>query len=260
MSGMIGVFDSGVGGLGVLSYIRRELPDANLVYLADQARAPYGTRSLQEVAAISEEVTAWLLERGATTVVVACNTASAAALNNLREIHPTVPFVGMEPAVKPAALVTRSGVIGVLATAATFQGELYSSVVARHAPDVKVLIVACPAWVRLVEAGMVTGTEVERQVAECLAPLLEGGADVLVLGCTHFPFLRSVIEHVAGASIAVVDPAPAVALQVARVHGGEPGQGTLDLVTTGSPERLRDLALDLVGIEPTRPVLACSFE
>lgn len=255
---MIGVFDSGVGGLGVLSHIRRELPGEDLLYLADQARAPYGTRSLEEVAALSEEVTDWLLGKGATTVVVACNTASAAAISRLREIHPTIPFVGMEPAVKPAALATRSGVIGVLATAATFQGELYSSVISRHASDVEVLNAACPTWVRLVEAGRVTGREVEQQVAECLTPLVAGGADVLVLGCTHFPFLRPVIEQLVGTTVSVVDPAPAVALQVARVHVKEPGEGNLILVTTGSPHRLASLARDLAGIEPTRPVLAWS--
>jgi glutamate racemase len=257
---MIGVFDSGVGGLGVLAHIRRELPGADLLYLADQGRAPYGTRSLDEVAAISEEVTSWLLGKGATTVVVACNTASAAAINRLREIHPSIPFVGMEPAVKPAAIATKSGVIGVLATAATFQGELYSSVVSRHAPDVQVLNAACPTWVRLVEAGRIKGREVERQVAQCLAPLIEGGADVLVLGCTHFPFLRPVIEQLVGSTITVVDPAPAVALQVARVHLEEPGAGDLVLVTTGSPHRLARLARDLAGIEPTQPVLAWSPE
>lgn len=255
---MIGVFDSGVGGLGVLSHIRRELPGEDLLYLADQSRAPYGTRSLEEVAALSEEVTDWLLGRGATTVVVACNTASAAAINRLRQMHPTVPFVGMEPAVKPAALATRSGVIGVLATAATFQGELYSSVVSRHASDVQVLNAACPAWVSLVEAGRVTGREVEQHVAECLAPLVAGGADVLVLGCTHFPFLRPVIEQMVGTTVAVVDPAPAVALQVARVHVAEPGEGDLVLATTGSPDHFASLARDLAGIEPTGPVLAWS--
>jgi glutamate racemase len=258
---MIGVFDSGVGGLGVLSHIRRQLPSADLVYLADQARAPYGTRSLDEVASIAEEVANWLLGRGATTVVVACNTASAAALSRLREMHPSIPFVGMEPAVKPAAIATKSGVIGVLATAATFQGELYSSVVSRHAPDVQVLNAACPSWVRLVEAGRISGQEVEEQVARCLAPLVEGGADVLVLGCTHFPFLRPVIEQLVGADVTVVDPAPAVALQVARVHHDtEPGEGDLVLVTSGQPDRLGSLARDLAGIEPTRPVLAWSSE
>lgn len=258
---MIGVFDSGVGGLGVLSHIRRELPGADLVYLADQARAPYGTRSLEEVAAISEEVTNWLLGRGATTVVVACNTASAAALNRLREMHPSIPFVGMEPAVKPAAIATKTGVIGVLATAATFQGELYASVVTRHAPSVRVLNAACPTWVRLVEAGEIRGREVEEQVEQCLAPLVEGGADVLVLGCTHFPFLRPVIEQLVGASVTVVDPASAVALQVARVHPEQdPGEGDLVLVTSGEPGRFARLARDLAGIEPTRPVLAWSPE
>jgi len=258
---MIGVFDSGVGGLGVLSHIRRELPSADLVYLADQARAPYGTRSLEEVAAIAEEVADWLLVRGASTVVVACNTASAAALNRLREMHPSIPFVGMEPAVKPAAIATKSGVIGVLATEATFQGELYSSVVSRHAPDVQVINAACPTWVRLVEAGQISGREVEEHVARCLAPLVEGGADVLVLGCTHFPFLRPVIEQLVGAEVTVVDPAPAVALQVARVHHDpEPGAGDLILVTTGLPHHLASLARDLAGIEPTRPVLAWSSE
>ena len=257
---MIGVFDSGVGGLGVLSHIRRELPAADLIYLADQGRAPYGTRSLEEVASISEEVTEWLLRKGAKTVVVACNTASAAALNRLRATHPSIPFVGMEPAVKPAALATRSGVIGVLATAATFQGELYSSVVTRHAPDVHVLNAACPAWVRLVESGKIEGPEVDQQVADCLAPLIDGGADVLVLGCTHFPFLRPVIERLVGATVAIVDPAPAVALQVARVNAEEPGDGGLVLATTGSPERLASLARELAGIEPTQPVLAWTLE
>jgi glutamate racemase len=230
------------------------------MYLADQGRAPYGTRSLQEVAAICEGVTNWLLREGATTVVLACNTASAAALNRLREMHPSIPFVGMEPAVKPAALTTRSGVIGVLATAATFQGELYSSVVSRHAPHVQVINVACPAWVRLVEAGRIEGREVEQQVANCLAPLIDGGADVLVLGCTHFPFLRPVIEHLVGTKVSVVDPAPAVAVQVARVHAHESGNGSLILATTGSPHRLATLTRQLTGIEPTGPVLACSLE
>lgn len=258
---MIGVFDSGVGGLGVLTHIRRELPTADLVYLADQGRAPYGTRSLEEVAAISEEIATLLLSRGATTVVVACNTASAASLSRLRDKHPSTRFVGMEPAVKPAAIATKSGVIGVLATAATFQGELYSSVVTRHAPGVQVLNAACPAWVGLVEAGRISGDEVERRVAECLAPLLDGGADVLVLGCTHFSFLRPVIEQLVGTGITVVDPALAVALQVARVHSAEePGVGDLSLITSGNPGRFARLARDLAGIESTQPVLAWSPE
>ncbi len=222
---MIGLFDSGVGGLGVLAHVRRELPQADLLYLADQARAPYGTRSLDEVASISEQVTEWLLDQGASTIVIACNTASAAALSRVRQSHPSIPFVGMEPAVKPAAVVTRSGVIGVVATEATFQGELFASVVSRYAAGVEVITAACPRWVELVEAGITDGDEAEAAVASCLAPVLSGGADVLVLGCTHFPFLQSMVAAVAGPDVVLVDPAPAVALQVARVHRDGGGKG-----------------------------------
>jgi glutamate racemase len=256
MRWMIGVFDSGVGGLGVLAHIRRELPGADLLYLADQARAPYGTRSLDEVATISEQVTEWLLEEGATTIVIACNTASAAALNRVRAAHPDVPFVGMEPAVKPAALVTRSGVIGVLATAATFQGELFASVVSRHATGVEVLTAACPRWVELVEAGYVAGDEVEEAVGACLSPVLSGGADVLVMGCTHFPFLGEVVAAIAGPDVVILDPAPAVAQQVARVHRARGGHGELRLATSGSPLELARMARELAGIEASAPVLA----
>ncbi len=255
---MIGVFDSGLGGLGVLAHVRRELPDADLLYLADQARAPYGIRSLEEVAVISEQVTEWLLEQGATTIVFACNTASAAALNRVRASHPEVPCVGMEPAVKPAALVTKSGVIGVLATAATFQGELFASVVSRHAAGLEVLTAACPRWVELVEAGILAGDEAETAVSACLEPVLSGGADVLVLGCTHFPFLQEVIGAVAGPEVTIVDPAPAVAQQVVRVHRARSGRRALRLATSGSPRLLEQLARELAGIEATEPALAWS--
>jgi glutamate racemase len=257
MSAMIGVFDSGVGGLGVLAEIRRLLPSADLLYFADRARAPYGVRSLEEVAAMADEVTDWLLERDAELVTIACNTASAAALHRLRARHPGVPFVGMEPAVKPAAVNTTSGIIGVLATAATFQGELFASVVQRHASGARVLTRACPAWVELVEDGKVEGPETRRQVEDCLAGLLADGADTLVLGCTHFSFLVPMIEDVAGPGVAVVDPAPAVARQVQRVAGDLEGDGRLVLATSGDPEQLGDWARRLAGIEATEPVLAC---
>jgi glutamate racemase len=142
--GVIGVFDSGVGGLSVLREVRRLLPAADLVYLADQARAPYGERSLAQVRQYSEEIAAFLISLGAAPVVAACNTASAAALRHLRECWPEVPFVGMEPAVKPAATLTTSGVVGVLATQATFQGELFADLVARYGESVRVLTRACP--------------------------------------------------------------------------------------------------------------------
>jgi glutamate racemase len=257
MSAMIGVFDSGVGGLSVLVEIRRLLPSADLLYFADQGRAPYGVRSLEEVAAMSGEVTDWLLERDAEAITIACNTASAAALHLLRARHPGVPFVGMEPAVKPAALNTTSGTIGVLATAATFQGELFASVVQRHASGARVLTRACPSWVELVEKGEVAGLETRRQVETCLAGLLEDGTDTLVLGCTHFSFLVPVIEDIAGPGVAVVDPAPAVARQVERVAGNLEGNGRLILATSGDPEMLGNWAERHAGIEATEPVLAC---
>jgi glutamate racemase len=214
-------------------------------------------RSLEEVAAMAGEVTDWLLERGAQIITIACNTASAAALHELRARHPAIPFIGMEPAVKPAALDTTSGVIGVLATAATFQGELFASVVQRHASAARVLTMACPTWVELVERGQVDGPETRRQVERCLDGILERGADTLVLGCTHFSFLVPVIEAVAGPGVGIVDPAPAVARQVQRIAGDSGGGGRLILATSGDPERLGDLARQLAGIEATEPVLAC---
>jgi len=255
---MIGIFDSGVGGLSVLTEIRRELPAADLLYLADQARAPYGVRTLAEVADMADEASRWLLDRGATTITIACNTASAAALHALRADHPDVPFVGMEPAVKPAVVSSATGVIGVVATAATFQGELFASVLLRHATGATVLTQACPEWVELVENAEVDGPDARRHVAACLAPILDGGADTLVLGCTHFPFLVPLIEEVAGPGVRIVDPAPAVARQVRRVASGV-GSGRLTLATSGEPERFRQVALELAGIEALDPVLACNW-
>jgi glutamate racemase len=256
---MIGVFDSGVGGLSVLAEIRRELPDADVVYLADQARAPYGVKTLEEVATMSEQVSRWLMDKGASTITIACNTASAAALIRLRALYQDVAFVGMEPAVKPAALTTSTGVIGVLATAATFQGELFASVVQRHAEGLTVVTRACPRWVELVESGLHDGPEVQVQVERCLSPLLEAGADTLVLGCTHFPFLTPVIERIAGPGVTVVDPAPAVARQVRRIARVPRGSGRLLLATSGDPARFEQVAYDLAGIETEQPVLACTW-
>ena len=259
MTPMIGVFDSGVGGLSVLTEIRREMPSADLLYLADQARAPYGVRTLGEVAEMTEQATRWLLDRGATTITIACNTASAAALQALRASHPDVPFVGMEPAVKPAAVGSATGVIGVVATAATFQGELFASVMQRHAAGTTVLTRACPSWVELVERAEIDGPEAKQQVAACLAPILDGGADTVVLGCTHFPFLVPLIVELAGPGVKVVDPAPAVARQVRRVASATGGSARLTLATSGDPETFRRVAHELARIQALEPVLACSL-
>ncbi|PJH74707.1 MAG: glutamate racemase, partial [Anaerolineae bacterium CG_4_9_14_0_8_um_filter_58_9] len=149
----LGIFDSGVGGLSVLRAIRQELPHENVLYFADQGHVPYGPRPLEEVRAFSEEITRFLLSLGAKLIVVACNTASAAALHHLRQTFPDIPFVGMEPAVKPAAEHTQTGVVGVLATPATFQGALYASVVERFANGVTLLQDTCPGLVAQIEAG-----------------------------------------------------------------------------------------------------------
>ncbi|MFO7547797.1 MAG: glutamate racemase [Acidimicrobiia bacterium] len=246
---MIGVFDSGVGGLSVLTRIRARLPAADLLYVADRARAPYGRRSLDEVRGFSEVITDRLLAEGAGLVVVACNTASAAALHHLRARHPAVPFVGMEPAVKPAAALSGRGVVGVLATAATFQGELFASVVDRYASGVVVVAEACTGWVELVERGTVAGPEAEAAVRSHLRPVLDAGADTLVLGCTHYPFLAPVIRAVAGDKVTVVDPSDAVARRVVEVSGAAAeGEGRLRVVTTAPTSGLDALVEHLTGL------------
>lgn len=248
---LIGVFDSGVGGLSVLTEIRKRLPTADLVYVADRARSPYGTRSLDEVETISAAVADWLIDRGATCLVVACNTASAAALDTLRALLPDLPIVGMEPAVKPAVLASRTGTVAVFATAATFQGRLFASVVDRFAAGVEVLTRACPEWVELVERGQVEGAEVETSISTAVDPVVDKGADVVVLACTHFSFLGPAISQISG--LEVVDPASAVAAQVARVAPDVDGTGELTLAASGDTTEFAGLASALASM--TGPVI-----
>ena len=249
----IGVFDSGVGGLSVLRALRQILPAQPMIFLADQAHVPYGQRPLEEVRFFSETITQYLLEQGAKLIVVACNTASAAALQTLRKTFPGTPFVGMEPAVKPAAENTRSGVVGVLATPATFQGALYASVVERFAQGVTVLQHTCPGLVAQIEAGELV-TPATRQILEdALKPMLAHNIDTIVLGCTHYPFVIPLIQAISGPQVRVIDPAPAVARQAARLLEAN---GLLSLsqipaayrvLTTGDPGRLQQLLPRLLG-------------
>ncbi len=213
----IGIFDSGVGGLSVLRAIREQLPNEEIIYFGDQAHVPYGPRPLDEVCAFSQEITRFLLAKGAKLIVVACNAASAAALPHLRQTFPGVPFVGMEPAVKPAVEQTRSGVVGVLATPATFQGALYASVVERFAQGVTVLQDTCPGLVAQIEQGALNAPETESILRVALAPMLIRGIDTVVLGCTHYPFVIQLIQRIVGENVRVIDPAPAVARQVGRL-------------------------------------------
>lgn len=250
----IGLFDSGVGGLSVWQEVVRQLPFHDTLYVADQAHVPYGDRPLEEVRALAEGIARFLAEQGANVVVVACNTASAAALEHLRATFPLLPFVGMEPAVKPAAQHTRKGVVGVIATPATFQGRLFASLLERFGSDVRVLTRVCPGLVEAVEAGVVDTPQIEALLRACLDPLLEAGIDQLVLGCTHYPFLRPLIQQVVGPQVEIVDPAPAVARQVGRVLAQQGLEAPMQasgqhlLCTTGDPLPFAAVVERLVGL------------
>jgi len=249
----IGIFDSGVGGLSVLKAIRQQLPHENIIYLADQVHVPFGPRPINQVRVFAEGVSRFLLDRGAKLIVVACNTASAAALYNLRDTFPDTPFVGMEPAVKPAAESTQSGVVGVLATPATFQGELYTSVVTRYANGITVLQDTCPGLVNQIEKGDLASSTTRNILQKALVPMLQQGVDRVVMGCTHYPFVIPLIEEIVGSQVDVIDPSPAVARQTGRVlrSRGLVNQrktaGEVQFLTTGDPRTLLDMIPFLVG-------------
>ena len=251
----IGVFDSGVGGLSVLRSIREEMPEESVHYVADQAHVPYGPRSLEQVRAFSEGITRFLIGRGAKIIVVACNSASAAALTHLRTQFPDIPFVGMEPAVKPAAEKTQTGVVGVLATPATFQGALFASVVERFAAGVTLLQDTCPGLVERIEAGDLDGTETRAILRSALAPMLARRIDTVVLACTHYPFVIPLIQEIAGSGVRVIDPAPAVARQARRrleANGrrrAAGGPGNVEYFTSGNPTQLADNLTRLLQVE-----------
>lgn len=249
----IGVLDSGVGGLSIVRALRAELPHESIVYVADQAHLPYGPRPLEEIRAFVHAITAFLLGEGAKITVVACNAASAASLHYLRAAFPEIPFVGMEPAVKPAASATRSGVVGVLTTAATAGGPLYASVRERFAEGVQVETLICPELVVAVEESN-TSLEALRPVFDrVIAPALARGADQIALACTHFPFAAAAIQAYVGPGVAVIDPSPAIARQTRRVlgeHGllaAPDASPTMRYYTTGDPTRLQALGSELLA-------------
>ena len=211
---VVGIFDSGLGGLSVLREIHSLLPTQPLYYIADQAHVPYGKRKLSEIRRYSFAITDFFAAMGIQLIVVACNTASAAALKELREEYPHLTFVGMEPAVKPASQKTHNGIVGVLATPATFQGKLYNTLVERFAKDVKIFTHTCPGLVEAIESGNLSTNKAGKILEEALLPMIEKGVDTIVLGCTHFPFVLPTIKEIVGPNISVIDPSLAIAKRV----------------------------------------------
>ena len=267
---MIGIFDSGIGGLSVFREIRKLLPDESYISSSDNAHCPYGEKSEEYIKERARTISALLIEKGADIIVVACNTATAAAISSLRkefsdrrnpEVRQRVSelsggrrdhvlFIGMEPAVKPAVAMTKTGVIGVLATYGTLKGEKYRH--SRELADVKVKVVehVGNGFVELVEKGELTGPHAEQVVKASLKPLMDEGADTIVLGCTHYPFLLDTIRRITGPEITVIDPAPAVAKHLVDVMnedgikmtpGGKPGvfHDKVILLASGSDQNLK---------------------
>ncbi len=238
-SGVIGVFDSGVGGLSVLQHIRRRLPDERLIYIADSAHVPYGDKSPSYIEQRSLRLTQYLIEQGADAIVIACNTATAAAAATLRS-HFNIPIIGMEPAVKPAVAATRSGVIGVLATIGTLESARFAALLERYAGNVEIITQGCPGLVELVEQGELQGANARKLIELYTLPLLERGADTLILGCTHYPFLAPLIKEVTGESVVLIDTGEAVARHLQyRIESELPGRNICTRHTVGDEQSVR---------------------
>lgn len=245
----IGIFDSGVGGLSVLKEIQSLLPNENIVYFSDQKNVPYGDRSSEELKVLSENITEFLLNKKAKLIVVACNTATAAAVESLRERFSGVLFVGMEPAVKPASKNSRSRIVGVLATPRTFESDNYSSLLKRYSDQVLLLENSCEGLVLEIEKGNLTGPRTKEILKKAIIPMLEKGADTLVLGCTHYPFVIPEIKNIVGEKITIINPAPAIAKQVKKLLikenllGKSPAPVQIRYWTTGNLNDFRDIVL-----------------
>ena len=245
---MIGLFDSGSGGLSVYREVLKLLPDEDYAYYSDNAHCPYGEKSREYIIDRARFITGFLIDKGCNVIVVACNTATAAAISTLRKEFP-IPFIGMEPAVKPAAFLTRNGVVGVLATAGTLSASKYMDTRDMYTDKVKVIEHVGEGFVELVEKGKLDGPEAEMTVRASVEPLLEAGADVIVLGCTHYPFLRPLIQRIAGPEVTVIDPAPAVARHLVTVmeekgiikNEARSEIGTLCLFSSGPSDSLERL-------------------
>lgn len=258
----IGVFDSGAGGLTILSALRRELPNENYIYFGDTANCPYGVRSDTEIIELTSRACQFLLEQGVKLIVIGCNTASQAALTSLRATFP-VPFIGVVPAVKPAARATRKGRVGVAATNQAAKAIYLRQLIDEFAGGIEVFAVGCPELVTLVEQGELDGPVVEETVKHALDPLLVEDVDVIVLGCTHFPALKPVIERLAGRNVQIIDSGAAIARRLhsildtealmRRVTPHSLNSGELRIWCSGDPIAFSIVASKLLGY----PVVAC---
>lgn len=245
---MIGIFDSGAGGLSVFREIRKVLPQEQYIYFSDNAHCPYGEKSREYIIDRARHITEFLLSKGAEIIVVACNTATAAAIADLRREY-GIRFIGMEPAIKPAAQCTRTGTVGVLATAGTLNADKYKNTREKFADGIRIVEHVGQGFVELVESGKTIGKEAEETVCRSLGPLLAEGADTIVLGCTHYPFLADTIRKVAsqlvpGRHVTIIDPAPAVASHLLEVMKEEnllkpvPEGYGISLYSSGDPAAL----------------------
>ncbi len=251
----IGVFDSGVGGLSVLHHIRQTLPHEHLIYVADSAHVPYGGKSPAYIEARSLAITRFLISRGAVAIVIACNTATAAAAHALRVKFSKMPIVAMEPAVKPAIAVTQSHVVGVLATVGTLESARFAALLEKYGGwKVKILTQGCPGLVEQVEKGELDSARTRELVVRYTKPLIDKGADTLILGCTHYPFLAPLIREVVGENIKLIDTGAAVARHLMhRVHTELPPRlevaGSEEFFTSGEEEQASRIMSLLWGKE-----------
>lgn len=252
----IGVFDSGVGGLSVLREIRARLPQESLLYVADSGHVPYGEKSPDFIRERSLHIAEFLLAQGAKALVLACNTATAAAVADLRERYPALPIVGMEPAVKPAASATLSGVVGVLATTGTLKSAKFAALLDRFASDIRVITQPCPGLVEQIEAGELASAHTRELLQGWVAPLLDEGCDTLILGCTHYPFIKPLLHQLLPDSVRLVDTGAAVArrLEQLLVEQGllaaEGATGEAHFWTSGSVLQLTTVLPVLWGEAP----------
>lgn len=239
----IGVFDSGVGGLWVLRYLQKKLPSYDYIFFGDQAHVPYGKRSIREIKNFSEEITKFLINRDCGIIVIACNTASAASLKYLREKFPRIIFVGLEPAIRLAIDLTKTKEIIVLATPATFQGELYKTVVEKFSQGIKIYKNTCLGLVNQIEEGDLNSIKTKNILEKALLPVIKKGIDSVVLGCTHYPFVIPLIRKIVGKKINIIDSTPAIVERVSNIlkennFKSNNDKGLLNIFTSGEASKM----------------------